>query len=126
MVEEAAAEDIAEVTASAVVETMLVVEMLLRDLMQSFPLTVVVKTEGVAMQCTESKDGLTRPKTEKKRSRVGRGIGHIRIGLVDKHVFPGPLAFRNNVSSSSNVDQMVRCRRYWAGIVEHMASIEEV
>lgn len=54
---------------------MLVVEMLLRDLVQSFPLTVVVKTEGVAMQCTESKDGLTRPKTEKKRSRVGRGTG---------------------------------------------------
>ena len=69
----ASAEDIAEVTASAVVETMLV-EMLLRDLMQIFPLTVVVKTEGVAMQCTESKDGLTRPKTE-KRWRVGRGTG---------------------------------------------------
>lgn len=126
MVEEAAAGDIVEVTASGVVETMLVVEMLLRDLMQSFPLTVVVKTEGVAMQCTESKDGLTRPKTEKKRPRVGRGTGHIRIGLVDKRVFPGPLAFRNNVSSNSNVDQMARCRRYCAGIVEHMASIEEV
>ena len=70
----ASAEDIAEVTASAVVETMLVVEMLLRDLMQIFPLTVVVKTEGVAMRCTESKDGLTRPKTE-KRWRVGRGTG---------------------------------------------------
>lgn len=68
------AEDTAEVTASAVVETMLVVEMLLRDLMQNFPFTVVVKTEGVAMQCTESKDGLTRPKTE-KRWRGGRGTG---------------------------------------------------
>ena len=50
---------------------MLVVEMLLRDLTQSFPFTVVVKTEGVAIQCTESKDGLARPETEKKRSRVG-------------------------------------------------------
>ena len=67
----ASAEGPAEVIASAVVETMLVVKTLLRDLMQSFPLTVVVKTEGVAMQCTESKDGLTRLKTE-KRWRVGR------------------------------------------------------
>lgn len=61
---------------------MLVVEMLLRDLVQSFPLTVVVKTEGVAMQCTESKDGLTRPKTEKKRSRVGRGNSETTLTAV--------------------------------------------
>ena len=38
-------------------------------------------------------------------------------------MFPGPLGIRNNVSSSLNVDRMVRCRKYWAGIVEHMASI---
>lgn len=63
------------VVETRLVVVVVVVEMLLRDLVQNFPLTVVVKTEGVAMQCTKSKDGLTRPKTGKKRWRAGRGTG---------------------------------------------------
>lgn len=50
--------------ACAGVETTLVEEVTLRDLVQSFPLTVVVSTEGVAMRHTESKFEMTRPKTE--------------------------------------------------------------
>jgi hypothetical protein len=47
-----------------------------RDLVQIFPLTVVVSTEGVAMQRSWATDGLANgPKTGQKRSGQVEGVG---------------------------------------------------